>query len=713
MTPVRILFLLLLLIAVTAAAQPSDVAIGLAAPQRVPAGSDVALTLTVANVGSNATIAFVRIPHLVQRLPATTGDSRCHFSQPAMTCDVPSAAGQTIVLNVNIAAPHLLGRVTAVAEGFLYPVDFDDSNNRASASFDVIEAAELAVSIDVRPSLRPRGESTIYLLVKKLAALPVSTDSFITIPAPLQVRRTSTNCAPAGDATYRCAGFGGTFDVFVPGRGEPVTLTGWIEIDDFDPSNNRVVRVEPIYDLAKLKIEAAAGDRLDENATGTIRYSVTNESDFDAPNVVLTLRGGLEGRVVSASAPGCTANATGTLTCAIGTLAAGERREIVATFTYTAREGIEQTFFAAVQPLAPGITGAGVTLNANAVHYRYFVVTKAADDGAGSLREAILALNAQCEGSDAPPCKISIELDAPATLTPQSPLPVIRGQLIAVDGGGRLSLDGSEVAFGDGLSIEAGTLTVRGLTIRNFPGSGILAGPLQTSLNFFEFPSAIEHNTLEHNGMRGLMASVIGVRIRNNVIRHNARSGLFLEAWYGDVRDNRVESNGATGIFLGAFTTDSVVENNVIAGNREFGVAFGRLARAEIRGNAIAGNGAGGIDVGLDGPTADGAPHIESARFENGETVIEGRVASPGPGPSYLVKKTVYLFANAEIDADGFAEGEEFLGIAAVSADGTFALRVSRDLRGRWIDGSTLVVTDFGDAVYRTSSEFGPPLLVE
>ncbi len=136
----------------------------------------------------------------------------------------------------------------------------------------------------------------------------------------------------------------------------------------------------------------------------------------------------------------------------------------------------------------------------------------------------------------------------------------------------------------------------------------------------------------------------------------------------------------------------------------------------DVRANSIAHNGGGGIDVGLDGRTMETddsfmgpivAPHIDSARFDaaSGNTIIEG------PTPFGFSPRTIYLYANTSLDADGFAEGERFLG-SPQFADGRFTLRVHEDLRGLFVDGNTIVTHD-DLIISHGTSEFGPPVPVE
>src|SRR5213075_3036456 len=139
----------------------------------------------------------------------------------------------------------------------------------------------------------PQGESTIYFIAHNLTGFNVPVRGFITIPPPLQVRRTNPICSLVSHDTYRCdfativarGTDAASFDVFVAGRGGPVMLTASVEpvgaFTDVDPSNDRVERAEPIYDVARFALAVDAPERLDENGSATIRYSVTNQSDFE------------------------------------------------------------------------------------------------------------------------------------------------------------------------------------------------------------------------------------------------------------------------------------------------------------------------------------------------------------------------------------------------------------------------------------------------
>jgi hypothetical protein len=89
--------------------------------------------------------------------------------------------------------------------------------------------------------------------------------------------------------------------------------------------------------------------------------------------------------------------------------------------------------------------------------------------------------------------------------------------------------------------------------------------------------------------------------------------------------------------------------------------------------------------------------------------VIDGTAFAPVPGFT-----TVYVYANRTVGADGYAEGEEFVGsVKVVFYESPFSLTVPRDLRGLYLDAYSVVRTDYGDAAWDTMSEFCKPMRAE
>jgi len=470
------------------------------------------------------------------------------------------------------------------------------------------------------------------------------------------------------------------------------------------------------------------GDRFTSGTLADVRFTIENISDQDRTNVFLDMFLG-NGSAMTKMTPSDPATDCSTLNigqsrvgCRIPLLAAHTKSEVTATAHYPDAGHYGIRFFSTIE------------ISRDATFYREYPVTTALDGGPGSFRQAILDTNAECPANI--PCRIDFEISEPVpaegwfTIAPKSPLPEVVAPDIAIDGerqttisgntnpkGPEVFLDGRGVDTADGLTILGARAMVRGLAIGGFPGNGmlVLRSAMLVEDNYIGIDPA---GTIPvPNGLRGIMGDGYGAEIRNNVLSHNTRSGVFL--WHNaNIHDNRIESNGASGIFLGGESgfDDSVIVNNTITGNHDFGIAVPHRNLVDVRANSIAHNAGGGIDVGLDGRTLETddsfvgpvvAPHIESARFDaaSGDTIIDG------PTPFGFSPRTIYLYANTTLDADGFAEGERFLG-SPQFAGGRFTLRVHEDLRGLFVDGNT-TVTQNDLIITHATSEFGPPVRVE
>jgi len=386
--------------------------------------------------------------------------------------------------------------------------------------------------------------------------------------------------------------------------------------------------------------------------------------------------------------------------------------------------------------------------------YKRFVVTSTADSGAGSLRDAIASLNADPVCANAP-CGIDFQLlsTRPAgweTIQLRSPLPPLTASDVTIDGesqtrfGGDSNPNGPEIELrgegvaGDGLEFRSGYSEARGLAIGGFGGNGILLTIAPKANGAFRF----ERNYLgtdatganaAPNGLRGLMITggYVHGDIRDNVLSGNVRSGLwvwpeqspgFLLVPSMRVTGNRVGvqahseaqlPNGASGLFFSPTTDGAIVENNLIAYNRDAGVAVGRGARIiRVRGNSIAHNGAAGIDVGLDGPSSEGsnepygipsAPVITSATFDEATGVTTLTAMTPATS-FYFLRQQVDFYASDTREHGEFAEGQRYLGTATAGEGGTrFTFTIHEDLRGKFITGVTFRIIDVdGSLLYQT-----------
>src|SRR5260221_6762532 len=260
-----------------------------------------------------------------------------------------------------------------------------------------------------------------------------------------------------------------------------------------------------------------------------------------------------------------------------------------------------------------------ITLNV----YQPFLVTTTADNGAGSLRQAILDANAACGSANGPKCKVLFDLGAAtAVIEPRTPLPDITACGTVIDGGEvsprttaprHVSLSGAFVTNGSGLTIRTACpdmqdgVTVQYLAVYGFPENGI---SLTTDLSGAAIPSKTGHHLFydvigmdasgaiaRPNGLRGVGSTAnANINIAACNISSNLRSGLFLwSGTGGTITGNRIDDNGASGIFT--YVSNLVIEVNEVKRNRDFGVAIARGARLVlIANNVLQGNGTLGID---------------------------------------------------------------------------------------------------------------------
>ena len=233
--------------------------------------------------------------------------------------------------------------------------------------------------------------------------------------------------------------------------------------------------------------------------------------------------------------------------------------------------------------------------------YRHLVVNTNADAGEGSLRNAIETTNQTCAGA---PCKIVFEMPSESleTITPASALPAVTADRVAIDGGGKITLDGSASHYGLQMFSMHESI-IEGLTFRNFGDQGLWVGaPVSFPTDFLD-QRRVSGNTFANN-FRGLrLDGALGTLVEDNVIADNVRSGIW--SWDGvglRILGNRIERNGASGIFFGPDVSAIEVASNTITGHPEMGIAIADGAEyVHIEKNVIRDNGGLAIDWGLDG----------------------------------------------------------------------------------------------------------------
>ena len=361
--------------------------------------------------------------------------------------------------------------------------------------------------------------------------------------------------------------------------------------------------------------------------------------------------------------------------------------------------------------------------------YRWYAVTTDADDGPGSLRDAIVQANANCTPG---PCRIVFEIPPPVpaegwfTITPVEPLPAITADRVSIEGLRQTAFTGDTNPLGPEIAVD-GRLArrglkivsrceavIEGLTLGNFDEDQGLwfGGGAGCPDAYRPDRRAVASNyigvdptaTAAWPNLRGLNADGANVLVSNNVISHNQNSGVWM--WNGWARfdHNRIENNGASGIFLGPNVDGVLITGNTISNQRDMGIAVARSkAHVEIHSNSMKNNGGLGIDWGLDGVSpvdADdkegpsNAPVLLSATYDavQNRTFITLSIKSTPLGTTTKQGSIIDFYGNGAPDG----EGEKPLGTAYASSPttGTITVSLAGDFRGQWINATWTRVID-------------------
>lgn len=251
----------------------------------------------------------------------------------------------------------------------------------------------------------------------------------------------------------------------------------------------------------------------------------------------------------------------------------------------------------------------------------FFQVFINADDGFGSLRDAITQANANA-GLDT---IVFVIGSGPQTITPTSPLPTIT-DAVTIDGTTQPGFAGSPIielngsnagSTGDGLSISSGNSTVRGMVINRFQGDSFASG---------------RGIVLATNGNNLIEGNFIGTNVSGNAALANFGSGVnILSGASSDVvggttsaTRNIISGNGFDGVTIGITGDGGGTTGNQIQGN---------FIGTDSSGTASIGNDNQGVQI-VDAPsntvggTVVGARNIISGGATTG--VVIGGNAGPG-----------------------------------------------------------------------------------
>ncbi len=361
-----------------------------------------------------------------------------------------------------------------------------------------------------------------------------------------------------------------------------------------------------------------------------------------------------------------------------------------------------------------------------------FQVTTTLDDGAGSLRQAIIDANS-LSGPD------SIVFDLPGsgvrTLAPASPLPEVTDPA-AIDastisgyaGTPLVELNGANAGNdAGGFVLRAGASIVRGFAINRFRGSAIEAIGDGNTITANVIGTNVAGTQALGNG-RGIVLNSRGNLVGGtatadrNLISGNTGYGLTLGGTGGLPSSNRVQGNfigtnvqgtgdlgnGGGGILINS--SDNLVggattaTGNIIAFNGGSGVQVGEfnfqtgIVNNAILTNSIFSNVGLGIDLGSQGVTTGISgfgpnnlqpfPTITSAFPSSGGTRVEGRFQGVAGTPV-----TVQFFGNTVADPSGFGQGRTFLGSTVVTTDASGSASIAITLPTALAPGQFVTAT--------------------
>jgi parallel beta-helix repeat protein len=517
-----------------------------------------------------------------------------------------------------------------------------------------------------------------------------------------------------------------------------------ISVTDPNPDNDQASWTFDVVDAPSLRVSIDAG-RYDPGTAGYVWVSLNN-SGAAAKDVVLTMTLPEGGTFAGTDGTLTCDVAAGTMICTLPELGPHSGLTVRVQVAMPDRlEGGRLPFAASVTSRVADFDPADDRATGAMTLIRHLVVDNTNDEGAGSLRQALLDAQQLC-AEDL--CRIDFRIAGSGengrfVIRPRTELPEVQGS-VSIDGatqtrfggdtnpdGPELVIDGSEAPGARGLLLGGPSceMHVTGLAIENFSAPAIAAyrGLYDfQGCRYFMFPNTrIERNHLSGNYRGIAMVGPGYATITDNVIRDNARAGIFADrSSYLVILRNRITGNGASGIFLNDANPwglqGAVVEGNVISGNAEWGIARVAAGDVSIRGNSIFGNRYLAIDAGLDLETPnapedrfrqEGVPNkpvLISAQYDpaSGKTRVHGRLDSEALVSVFSFAIDVY--SSASLSTAGHAEAEQWLAALEIPvSDGhaEFVVEVEGDLRGRWITATSTRrhIMFWDDSVFDTS----------
>jgi hypothetical protein len=334
-------------------------------------------------------------------------------------------------------------------------------------------------------------------------------------------------------------------------------------------------------------------------------------------------------------------------------------------------------------------------------------VTTLADDGPGSLREAIDAVNTAAKADT-----ISFNNLGAGTIALKTALPTLTNPAGTTFSYGvgttAITLDGAAAGLADGLAIAANvnsvTLNVPSLTLRNFntglrflgtSTNSLISGlTITNNINGIVLDGGtatgmkIASNTITLNGQNGILATggVTGLTIGGvsagdaNTISLNGNGLFFQPGTYTNtvVAGNTITNNKTTGVLLGTtgggltgltIGGSTATAANTISFNSQNGmqVSQGSYSGTVIQGNTIASNGGYGVQLAPAGQSLTGLT-IGGTATGQGNTITSNAADGIGVfGGTYtgtaVQGNTIQYNQNSGVNINSLAGGGAFSGL--------------------------------------------------
>ncbi len=545
------------------AASGRDVSVGyFTADGSAIAGEDYTATDSTANITSGATTAAVIIPILDDEIDELT-ETFIVSLKNATGGAVISEAGRNATVTIQDNDPSPVLSITDIS--------VDEGIGNATLTITQDRASSRDVTVDFATSDGSAIAGADYAATGDQATV---TAGALSAPVTVAIFDDAVNEA---DETFTVTLSNPTSGAQISVQNRTATIT--IEDNDLPPT---------------LAIEAAVS--ITEGSSGetsaiSIVVSKSSETSFD-----ITVRydtadgtaGTAEGDYVAVVAGSLTipaSNATGAVAV---TVKGDDRFEADETVLVTlSNASTQQGSITITQP-----TAILTILDDDLIIVNSTADTSDADTDDGICDVDLVAPGPQCtlraaiEQANAFPGTASVNFnlsgEGPHAIRPQSALPEIL-QPIIIDAATQpgfddmpiVELDGSDAGDGvDGLVFSGGSSTVKGLTIRNYRGNGIV---LKTKGG-----STIEGNVVSDNAGTGILVS--GAGAANNVIRGNSIGS--------DASGTQRLSNGGDGIRIENSPGNTIggateAERNIVSSNLGSGIV---ITGTGARGNTVKGN---------------------------------------------------------------------------------------------------------------------------